>query len=277
MIIDGKAIARSMRDSLAEDVEALGFTPRVVLLYAGHDPAIENFIRIKQSFADNIKVELVVKRYERSVSTEDLIEDIHQLSVAEDGKGNLFYHGMIVQLPLPVQVEVQSVLDAVPERLDIDILGSAAISTAYDRGIYPPVVGAVREVIRRSKIDLIDKNIVVVGRGILVGQPVVSWLKTMGLDPVVITKDSLDSVNVFKKADILISGAGDPWFIGPDQIKPGSVVIDAGTSEQAGEIKGDINPSCANVASIVSLVPGGLGPITVAILFRNLLTVLQSD
>lgn len=277
MIISGRKIARSMRDSIKEDVIELGYTPKVVLLYAGHDPAIETFIRIKQRFAKRIGVELVVKRYEDDVATEKLLSDIDQLVKAEDGKGKRFYDGMIVQLPLPVGVDRQQVLDSVPSHLDIDILGAEAIAQAYERGVFPPVVGAVREVIRRSKVDLSDKKIVVVGNGVLVGKPVSAWLNTLGVDPVVVTKETASTDQIIASADVVISGAGDPWFITPEKIKPGSVLIDAGTSEQAGEVKGDIHPDCGEIASVASLVPGGIGPITVAILFRNLVTILQLE
>jgi 5,10-methylene-tetrahydrofolate dehydrogenase/methenyl tetrahydrofolate cyclohydrolase len=121
-------------------------------------------------------------------------------------------------------------------------------------------------------VALSSKKIVVLGAGRLVGEPVGMWLKrnNVQFDVIIMETEEEEKLRLIKNADILISGIGVPHFIKPEMLKPGVVLVDAGTSEQMGKLAGDIDPSCAEVASVFTPVPGGVGPITVAGLFWNL-------
>ncbi len=138
--------------------------------------------------------------------------------------------------------------------------------------VLPPVAGAVAEVLMRQGVDVAGKKVVVVGAGRLVGKPVAEMLKEMGGEVAVITTTS-GSLEELKTADVVVLGAGNPGFIKPEMLKQGVVLIDAGTSEAGGKLMGDADPACAEVASIFTPVPGGIGPIAVAMIFKNLLAL----
>jgi methylenetetrahydrofolate dehydrogenase (NADP+)/methenyltetrahydrofolate cyclohydrolase len=134
----------------------------------------------------------------------------------------------------------------------------------------PPVVGAIKVIFDENKIEIKGKNIVVVGAGRLVGKPVVTWLINEGGTVTVIDENSKNPQEFTIKADIIISGVGKPKIIKPEMVKEGVVAIDCGTSESSGQVVGDIDPEISKKASILAPVPGGIGPITIAILFKNL-------
>ena len=165
------------------------------------------------------------------------------------------------------------VLNAVPANKDVDVLSDGAIEK-YEKGelsFVPAVAGAVSEIFKKYKIDFVGKKIAIVGRGRLVGRPVRSFFAREGAEISVINRDNIDSSNALKEADIIVSGAGSPYLIKPYMIKEGVALIDAGTAEKSGKLVGDIDPECKEKASLYAPVPGGVGPITIAILFRNLL------
>ncbi|HVU75577.1 MAG TPA: bifunctional 5,10-methylenetetrahydrofolate dehydrogenase/5,10-methenyltetrahydrofolate cyclohydrolase, partial [Candidatus Paceibacterota bacterium] len=180
--------------------------------------------------------------------------------------------GLIVQLPLPEEIETEKVLAAIPPYLDVDGINPTVVEDA--RLVQAPVAGAVREILQYSRIDSHGKTCVVVGAGRLVGAPAAHLMKVLGAFVSVVTLES-GSLEELKKADIAILGAGNPGFVKPEMLKSHVVLIDAGTSEQAGKVAGDADPSCADVASLFTPVPGGVGPVAVAMIFKNLLDLAQ--
>lgn len=158
--------------------------------------------------------------------------------------------GVIVQLPNP---------------------GTFAIPREKDVDTYPiaPVAAAVAHILAHVGSQTSNVKAVVVGEGVLVGTPVAAMLRQKGYDVRVVSLEQ-GSLADLKDADVVVSGAGSPGLIKPEMLKPGVVLIDAGTSEQAGKLVGDADPACANVASLFTPTPGGVGPIAVAMLFKNL-------
>jgi methylenetetrahydrofolate dehydrogenase (NADP+) / methenyltetrahydrofolate cyclohydrolase len=180
--------------------------------------------------------------------------------------------GLIVQLPLPDGIDVNSVISEIPIPKDVDGISSRAGEHA--RIVHAPVALAVQEILATAGIKVAGKRAVVVGTGRLVGMPTAQMLEAQGAD---VTRYTL-SEGTFEDiayADILVLGAGDPHFIKPEHIKEGVVLIDAGTSESAGMVMGDAHPSCAQKASLFTPVPGGVGPIAVAMIFRNMLDLVE--
>lgn len=234
MIIDGKKIAEEIKQELKEKTRKLGRSPVLSIVYRGRDRAIEQFVRLKMRFGEDIGVTVQVS----------------------DSLKNVLGDGIIVQLP-----GSEDLIDKIPATKDIDAL-------RLDSPFVSPVVLAIQEIFSRFNVNLEGKKIFIIGQGRLVGGPVAVWLRKEKHNPIVISKkDVLD----LKKADVIISGAGIPGLIKPEMIAPaGVVLIDAGTSESNGKIKGDADPSCADQCALFTPVPGGLGPITVAMLFRNL-------
>jgi methylenetetrahydrofolate dehydrogenase (NADP+)/methenyltetrahydrofolate cyclohydrolase len=162
----------------------------------------------------------------------------------------------------------------IPPHMDMDVLSTEAKSLFKNNKLnkIPPVARAVSEILNFYNVDMANKNILVVGTGKLVGEPVSSMLNLRNLVYKTIDKntDENSKEELLKNADIIISGAGSPHFIKKEMIKPGVVLIDAGTSEQSGKLVGDIDPGCAEVASLMTSVPNGVGPVTMACLFLNI-------
>jgi methylenetetrahydrofolate dehydrogenase (NADP+) / methenyltetrahydrofolate cyclohydrolase len=185
---------------------------------------------------------------------------------------------IIVQLPLPEGFDTAKILSAIPTEKDADVLSGVSYEK-FERGdegaIVPPVAGAVGEILVREKVEAQGKRAVVVGQGKLVGRPVLALLRRMGADAVTVLRDTPSPETILREADIIVSGVGQAHFITPEMIKDGVVLIDAGTSESNGSIAGDFHPDCAAKASVFTPVPGGVGPIAVAMLFKNVLQLLK--
>jgi methylenetetrahydrofolate dehydrogenase (NADP+)/methenyltetrahydrofolate cyclohydrolase len=263
MIVDGKQIATEILNTTKEKVASLGRVAVVRAITVSPNAATESYLRIKSARAADAGMNLEVVKLPDIATTEEVVA-----SVVASGAD-----AVIVQLPLPKGVDTQTVLEAIPAEKDADVLSHAA-RTALT--VLPPVADAVREILTRAGVDPRGKNVVVVGKGWLVGDPVAAWLTKSGARVSVMTKESSD-FSILKSADIVVSGAGVPHLIKPEMLRQGVVLIDAGTSESDGALAGDADPACAEVASVFTPVPGGVGPIAVACLFRNVLRLLVNS
>lgn len=266
MLVEGNKIAKMLEEKLS--TELLFSTPKkVCFVVLGGNSATEQFVKMKSRVAERAGIAVDVKKYSDTKTTEDAIKIVREL-------GKKDYDGIVIQLPLSSGIDTQIVLDEVPPHKDIDVLGTIA-KRSYVKGEIDrtsPVAQAVHEILEFYNVSFVDKKIVVAGHGRLVGEPVHLMLKRMKVqhDVVDIKTNEKEKLALFKNADIIISGMGVPHGIKPDMIKNGVVLIDAGTSEQAGKLVGDIDPGCESVASLMTPVPGGVGPITIVSLLRNL-------
>jgi methylenetetrahydrofolate dehydrogenase (NADP+)/methenyltetrahydrofolate cyclohydrolase len=256
MRIDGKAIAEEIYAELEareSGMRSLG------IVVASHDPVIESFVKIKSRAAARLHVELRRVDLLHEPTTADALAAIEKLAPEVDG--------IIVQLPLPQTLDTEVILAAIPPYLDVDGINPAVAEG--ERPVRAPVAGAIEEILKRNTIDLKNKKAVVVGAGRLVGLPAADLLTSLGADVSIVTLES-GSLDELKDADIVILGAGNPGFVKPEMLKDGVVLIDAGTSESSGRVVGDADPACAAKCSIFTPVPGGVGPIAVAMIFKNL-------
>lgn len=271
MNINGKAIAEEIKNELRERVQKLPQKPRLDIIYMGTNAVIEGFLRMKQRTGEFLGIETTLHRFPETITQNVLIEEIKKIS----GEKNC--DGIIVQLPLPAALHTGIILSAVPPEKDIDVLSEEAL-LLFEQGkhfLLPPVIGAIAEILERNKIIITDKNAVVLGNGRLVGRPAAAWFKQQGAKVAVLDKNDGDKTPFLQKADIIVSGTGVPGLIRPEILQQGVLLFDAGASEQSGEIKGDADPSCAEKCAVFTPVPGGIGPITVALLFKNLLNVVE--
>ena len=241
MTVDGKKIAEDIVAGLGSALHG----KRLGIVVGTPDSATDSFIKIKSRVAGRLGVEVVRGELEELLKTCD---------------------GVIVQLPIP---DSEALLAALPPEKDVDALGLAPM-------VAPPVAGAIAEVLSRSGVDPRGKSAVVVGSGRLVGAPAAKLLRGLGADVSVITQTH-GSLSELAGADIVVLGAGEPGLIKPAMLKQGVILIDAGTSEQGGKLAGDADPSCAEVASVFTPVPGGIGPIAVAMIFKNLFTLVKKN
>ncbi len=276
MIADGKKIAETLEAKLAETFAGLSPKKVCFVLFADN-PASRQFIARKSAVGKRLGVQTDLLEKTDTVTTEDCVRILEDLATKK-------YDGIVVQLPVPADVDVNTVLNAVPERADIDVLGEKTKqtylhATAGDVPVpalvsvkTPPVGRAVWEILTHYAIDVANKKILIIGNGRLVGEPVAMKFTHMNLPYEIIdlTTPEADRLARIASADIIISGIGVAHFIKPEMVKQGVVLIDASTSESAGKLVGDIDPACVDRASFLTPVPGGVGPVTVASLFANL-------
>lgn len=266
MIIDGKAIAGEIREKLAHVVSGFSVAPKLAIVVAGDDPVIESFVRIKKKVGESLGVVIVEERFPLSVENDELLGTIRRLGSDET------LDGIIVQLPLPPQINTQALLDAVPTEKDVDMLAAESVA-AFRRGdalILPPIAGAIQEILERNKVAVGGKEALVLGFGRLVGVPASLLLRHNGAHVTVVDQEIPNLAEHTRESDIIICGVGKPGMLKPGMLKEGMVLIDAGTSEAGGKIVGDADPACAEITSVFTPVPGGVGPIAVVFIFKNL-------
>jgi len=227
------------------------------IIVVGENPVIESFVKYKGLFAGAIGVEFVEHRFNTDVTEVKLLSSLRTVSEVASG--------IVVQLPLPSHINTQQVLDSVPGELDIDGLSK---NTKY----LTPVAGAVKEILEREDVNVACKSVLVIGKGRLVGKPVAVLLEELGANVITVDKSIQHSelTKQAQQADIIVSGAGVPNLVTKDMVKDGVILLDAGTSTQSGNMVGDIELECGDKASMFAKTPGGIGPMTVAILFKNL-------
>lgn len=259
MIVDGKSIAEEIFSDLKEQVASLPRKPVLSAIVSAPNFETKKFLALKKKKADEIGVAVEVIELPHDVTTESAIAAIKKAVGVSDG--------IVVQLPFPEHIDRDALIVAIPETHDVDAF------LLKDEKVLPPVVGAVAEVLKSAQVEVGGKKAVVVGKGRLVGLPVFEWLIEKGAEVEVVAKDTPHIASHTKDADIIVLGAGSPGLLTTDMIKEGVVILDAGTSEEGGKLHGDADPRCALKASLFTPVPGGIGPITVAVLLRNLVVL----
>jgi len=263
MIVDGRAIAEELYQALAERRKKFGVV-KLGIVIVGANPVIESFVRIKTRAAQSLNIEIVRVDLPAEAATEFVVSEVKKLTDITDA--------LIVQLPLPGGVDTNTVLSAIPPEKDVDALNPAIPEDSHP--VFAPVALAVVELLQRSRVRIDAARTVVVGAGRLVGTPSAVLLKRLGAKVTLFTLQQ-GSVADLKDADIVVCGAGNPGFIKPEHVKLGVVIIDAGASESKGKVVGDADPACATKASVFTPVPGGVGPVAVAMIFKNLFDLLE--
>lgn len=267
MLIDGKILAEGVLKNLQVRVQNLSFQPRLIDVVVESDPVQMQYARSKKKAAESIGVHCQIHPLPEAITSEGLREILQKMNVAQ-------INGLLVQLPLPYYIDVAHVLDVINPSIDVDCLTSFCKASFYkgDPIFVPPTAQGVLYMLESLGISLASKNILVLGQGELVGKPTAQVLRNKGLIVETADKYTPDIQDKIKQADVLIAATGQPGLITGDICKPGSIIIDAGTSEQAGEVVGDVEvETVREVASFLSPVPGGLGPLTVAMLLQNVI------
>ncbi len=265
MIVDGKAIALRIYNELKNEVTHISHMPHLTVFTCAPNFETQKYLALKRKKAFEIGIEVQVVDLQDTCTTDEVIRAIERSSMQTDG--------IIIQLPFPHHIEIAKVLQAIPKTLDVDAMHYDGTSDV----VLPPVVGAIMEIAKQHDVLFATQEVVVVGKGMLVGLPASIWCKKQGANVHVVDKSTQDIEILIKKAQILILGAGVPGLIIPAMLKDGVCIFDAGTSEEGGILKGDANPQCALKSSLFTPVPGGIGPITVAVLLRNLITLTKAQ
>lgn len=273
MIIDGRKISKEIVAGLKIQSAKLAFKPLFCDVLVGNDPVSASYVRIKGRNAEKAGFDFKFAQYDENIRQEDLIAEIKKLNRLQN------MCGLIAQLPLPPHLDKRSVLDAIEPAIDVDCMGAVNSQNFYNGNIElpPPTAAAVVYMLDTLSLDLSGKKIAVIGRGELVGKPVAYILKMRGLNVDVITRSTPNTAELLAEADVIVSATGQAGLVTGEKIKPGCVIIDAGTSESNGSIVGDVDTqSVLNKAAYVSPVPGGVGPVTVAMLLKNVLVAAKN-
>jgi methylenetetrahydrofolate dehydrogenase (NADP+) / methenyltetrahydrofolate cyclohydrolase len=272
-IIDGRKIRDKILTEIKKEVALLSFQPVFCDVLVGEDPASVQYVEMKARVAESVGIIFRKATFPKDIKKEDLVTEIKKINETPN------ICGIIVQLPLPENLNKKEILDAIDPRLDVDCLGSIVSNKFYSgdiRMVFPTALACV-SLLESLKIDLKGKKIVVLGEGELVGKPVSALLRFQGLKIETLNHLTENKEKIIKEADVVISGMGNGKYLKGDMIKPGSIIIDAGTSESNSSIVGDVDfESVKNVAGFVSPVPGGVGPVTVAMLLSNVLQVAKN-
>ena len=279
-LIDGKAIAASIRERLAVDVaaftQATGVTPQLVAVLVGDDAASQVYVRNKEQACRKIGMASDVHRLPTSTTQAELLELVGRLNA------DLTVHGILVQLPLPKHIHETTVLDAVHPLKDVDCFHPENVGLMMQNRprFLPCTPHGVQVLLRESGTVVDGAHVVVLGRSEIVGKPVAMLLlqkgETANATVTVCHSRTKNLADVTRSADILIAAIGKPEFVTADMVKPGVVVIDVGINRRDNALVGDVAfASVSEVAAAITPVPGGVGPMTIAMLLENTLTAAR--
>jgi len=238
-IIDGRFIANKILKRLKTEVKQLRFRPLFCDILVGSDPVSLSFVRIKGKKATEIGLDFRLVGLDADITTAQLITQIEKI----ESEPNL--RGLIVQLPLPGQIDQKKILQSIKKEFDADCLGGKS-------ELIGPTASAIIEILDSLNLDLREKEILVIGRGELVGKPVSKILAERGLNVITADRSTGELSDLTSRADVIISGAGYPNLINSTMIKQGVILIDAGTAESEGGIVGDMNIDSLKEKSITS-------------------------
>ena len=270
VLLDGNALAQKIEKEIREALLHTKKKLRLAIVVVGEDPVVRAFIEQKRKVASRLGIDTRVYPFVAEITTNELRKRIAE--IVHEKKNS----GVIIQLPLPPQINTQYILNSIPPEKDVDMLSARSIGnfTVGKSPIMPPVVGAIHMFFDEYGIAYREKRIAIMGAGNLVGRPMALWLTRERIPFSLIEKDTPAPEKILHEADIIISGVGTPGLITGDKVKEGVVVIDAGTSESGGKVVGDVDfDSVSKRASFITPVPGGIGPVAVAMLFKNLVTL----
>lgn len=270
-IIDGKALAKKMQGQLAEKVAQLkaqhGIVPGLVVILVGDNPASQVYVRNKERSALAAGFTSETVRLSDSISQEEL------LAVIEKYNQDPAFHGILVQLPLPSHINDKRVILAIDPKKDVD--GFHPMNTGHlwsGRPLMVPCTPAgIMEMFREYQVDLEGKNAVIVGRSNIVGKPMAQLLLDKNATVTLTHSRTRHLARVCKRADVLIVAIGQGNFVTKDYVKEGAVVIDVGMNrDDNGKLIGDVKfDEVAELASLITPVPGGVGPMTITILLEQ--------
>ncbi|MDA8345856.1 MAG: bifunctional methylenetetrahydrofolate dehydrogenase/methenyltetrahydrofolate cyclohydrolase FolD [Thermaerobacter sp.] len=276
-IIDGKEVARGFREGIAEETKRVraryGRPPGLAVVLVGDDPASAVYVRNKERAAKEVGFHSEVHRLPADTTQQALLQLLDQLNRAEE------IDGYLVQLPLPPQIDPQAVVRAIDPEKDVDGLTPVQAGRLLlgVQGLRPCTPQGVMELLRSAGVEPDGKEAVVVGRSAIVGKPMAHLLLGAGATVTIAHSHTRNLPDVTRRADILVVAAGRAGLIGSEHVKPGAAVIDVGTNRgEDGKLKGDVRFSEVEpVAGFITPVPGGVGPMTIALLLRNCLEAMK--
>lgn len=274
-LIDGKLIAKKLHEKTAKRVALLkqsGITPKLAVILVGDDRASQTYVRNKGKAAEKVEIDFKLYELPGDITMDELKEKIEQIQMDEK------LSGLIVQLPLPEQLYTTEILNTIHSEIDVDCLtdvnlGKLVMKTNF---MVPPTPGAVMSIIKELNVNLIGKNVTIIGVGALVGKPLAIMMMNESASVTTCNSKTKNTKEKCLNADIIITGVGKKDLLRGDMVKEGAIVIDTGVAFENEKMYGDVNvEEVSKKASYTTPTPGGVGPITVARLLWN--TVLCAE
>ncbi|HBG16125.1 MAG TPA: bifunctional methylenetetrahydrofolate dehydrogenase/methenyltetrahydrofolate cyclohydrolase FolD [Firmicutes bacterium] len=270
MILDGKAVAARIKREIRTEVERLkerGISPGLAVILVGEDPASLIYVRNKERNCQELGISSYLYRLAATINRKELLELIKQLN--NDPKIN----GLLVQLPLPGHLQEEEVISVLAPEKDVDGFHPVNLGRLFrgEEGMVPCTPAGIMELIRESGVKIEGKECVVVGRSNIVGKPQLHLLLQEHGTVTICHSRTRNLAEICRRADLLVVAVGQAGLINGQMVKPGAVVIDVGMNRlESGKLVGDVDyASVLNIAGAITPVPGGVGPMTIAMLMKN--------
>ena len=265
-VIDGKAVAARVREQVAAEVARLPAPPGLATVLVGDDPASAVYVRMKREDSAQVGIESFHHEPGGDVSQGELEELIRSLNADER------VHGILLQLPLPGHLDQDALISLIDPAKDVDGLTPANAGLLFQgrEGLVPCTPAGVMELLHEAGAELEGARAVVLGRSILVGKPLAQLLLAANATVTHCHSRTRDLPGICREADVLVAAAGSPRLVTADMVRDGAIVIDVGTNRVDGELVGDVDfDAVREVAGAITPVPGGVGPMTRAMLLSN--------
>lgn len=266
LILDGKKINQEIASELSEAISELGETPQLVIIQVGENPASDIYIQRKADFGQEIGVKTTIKYFSENVSEEEVLDFIQEVNNKDD------VNGILVQLPLPKNLNKKKILEAIKKEKDVDGLNNSDFVPATTRGVLT--------LLQRSDVEISDKKVVIINDSDLIGKPTAREMERLGAEVIICNEETENIKEITKTADILITAIGKPEIIDESYLSNDQIVIDIGISKKDSKIFGDLKKDLDTEKvelKAASPVPGGVGPMTVASLFQNLIEAVKNQ
>jgi methylenetetrahydrofolate dehydrogenase (NADP+)/methenyltetrahydrofolate cyclohydrolase len=276
-ILDGKKLAKKVKNQVKESVSQLvekyKVTPHLVVILIGDDPASETYVKSKEKTSKSLGLKSTVIKKDASISEKELIDLIVSLNEDDD------VHGILLQLPIPKHIDEEKVINLIDPLKDVDGFSNhhvARLNKGLD-ALVPCTPLGIMEIFKEYNVDLEGKYAVVMGRSQIVGKPMASLLLKENATVTITHSRTKNMKDITRQADILVVAVGKAKMVDETYIKEGAVLIDVGISRIDGKLYGDIDfESVQDKASYITPVPGGVGPMTIAMLMKNTLKCYEN-
>jgi len=263
--LSGHEAAEAVYKELKEKLASLSFVPSLRVIRLGEDPASVSYVRLKDRRARELGLRSQVEVYPEDFPEEALLERIEALNRDED------VDGILVQLPLPRHIRAERILEAISPLKDVDGFHPVNVGRLWSggEGLFPCTPLGVIRLLRHYGVELRGKEVVVIGRSNIVGKPLAALLLREDATPTLAHSKTENLPEMTRRAQVLVVAAGRPHLVRKAWVRPGAVVVDVGVNRVEGRLLGDVHPEVAEVAGALTPVPGGVGPMTVAMLMAN--------
>lgn len=276
-ILDGKAVSLKVKESVkvrADELKKFGIEPTLAVVLVGEDKASQTYVRAKEKACNEYGIKSVAHRLSENTTQNELLALINVLNLDDS------IHGILVQLPLPKHIDTNIVLAAIDPRKDVDGFHAVNVGKLVSGldGFVPCTPLGVMEILKEYGIDVAGLNAVVIGRSNIVGKPMANLLLNASATVTVTHSKTKNLKEICKNADLIVAAIGRPFFLKADMVKDGAVVVDVGINRlDDGRLVGDVDfDEVAPKCSYITPVPGGVGPMTIAMLLNNTILAAQA-